>query len=103
MKRREYHGMTRHPLYSTWWQMVNRCNNPTSDSFAAYGGRGIQVCDRWAESFSAFVEDMGERPPRTTLDRIYNGGNYERSNCRWATQREQNLNQRVRKDSTSGI
>lgn len=81
------------PTYKSFCMMKTRCNNPNYDGFADYGGRGIQVCSRWA-SFEAFLEDMGERPEGTTLDRIDVDGNYEPANCRWATVREQNRNMR---------
>lgn len=78
----------------TWQQMRRRCQNPTHPRYADYGGRGIGVCERWA-SFENFLADMGRRPsPTHTLDRINNDGNYEPSNCRWATKREQTLNSR---------
>jgi len=74
--------------------MVQRCTNPNYDQFRDYGGRGIQVCERWRTSFEAFLEDMGERPAGTTLDRENGDGHYEPSNCRWATNRTQSRNKR---------
>lgn len=75
-------------LYSIWGSMIQRCSNPNRHVWPLYGGRGIKVCDRW-KKFSNFAEDMAPRPPGTTLDRIDPNGNYEKSNCRWATPKEQ--------------
>lgn len=67
--------------------------NPNSTSYPHYGARGISVCDRWLE-FTAFRDDMGERPAGHTLDRIDTDGDYGPSNCRWATESEQQRNKR---------
>lgn len=78
--------------------MKYRCLNPFTHGYNYYGGRGIKVCKRWLNEksgFENFVKDMGEKPsPELTLDRINNDGNYEPSNCRWATKSEQARNQR---------
>lgn len=80
--------------YISWMSLFSRCYNPKDKRFIAYGGRGINVCERWRESFSNFLDDMGERPIGTSLDRIDPNGNYDPGNCRWATQKEQQRNRR---------
>jgi hypothetical protein len=75
--------------------MKARCSNPNTKYYKDYGGRGIQVCERWIHSFENFLEDMGEKPsPNHSMDRVDNNGNYEPSNCRWATAKEQASNTR---------
>jgi len=96
------HGLTRSPTYMSWATMRQRCNNPRATHYERYGGRGITVCDRWEgpQGLANFVEDLGERPDGTTLDRYPDpNGNYAPGNCRWATRREQTANQSRRGDT----
>lgn len=92
-ERHGHHGLegnTYSRTYSSWKAMIQRCENPNSPNFRWYGGRGIVICDRWRNSFVAFLADMGERPQGLSLDRYPNpDGNYEPGNCRWATKEEQ--------------
>lgn len=82
--------------YSSWEAMISRCYNPNTESYQWYGARGIGVCESWRKDFINFLFDMGERPLGKTLDRINVNGNYEKSNCKWSTPKEQTLNRRCK-------
>jgi len=82
-------------LYAIWRSMKNRCRDPGVPSYDCYGGRGISVCERWAEyryGFWNFVEDMGPRPVGASLGRRDNNRGYNPNNCRWETRKEQARN-----------
>lgn len=97
----ELHGAKRGgkvmPEYSIWIMAKQRCYNPKNKEYRWYGARGIRMCKRWKASFSAFLQDRGERPrPELSLERRDNDRHYMPENCYWATAKEQSQNRRPR-------
>ena len=91
------HGATtqnkRTPEYTSWISMRQRCRDPNHSCYKNYGAKGISVCDQWRSSFETFLRDMGPRPtPKHSIDRVDPFGNYEPSNCRWASFEQQQNN-----------
>lgn len=95
------HGLSKTRGYKSWVQMLQRCRNPNSPYYERYGGRGIKVCDEWLD-FTKFLEDMGERPANTSLERINNNEGYCLGNCIWAGSSRQSFNQRKKITNKSG-
>jgi hypothetical protein len=92
--RNRTHGKTHTPEFVIWQNMLQRCTNPRNPAYRYYGARGIKVCEAWLR-FENFLEDMGKRPLGLTLERVNNKtGNYEKSNCIWATRKVQGRNKR---------
>ena len=98
------HGMVNTPEYQAYQGMMDRCYNINSKEYDCYGGRGINVCDRWRGNFPAFFQDMGKRPYNSySSDRINVNGNYEPQNCRWTDIYTQAQNRTLRRDNNTGI
>lgn len=85
----------------SWKAMIQRCTNPNNESYQRYGGNHVVVCDRWF-SFEKFLEDMGERPDRMTIDRINGSKIYSKETCKWSCQSEQAFNV-LRKKNKCGV
>jgi len=97
------HGMEGTRIYHIWRSVISRCNNPKDICYHLYGGRGIKICDRWHHSFENFYQDMKEDySDNLTIDRIDTDGDYEPSNCKWSTQKEQGNNRRNNRYITLG-
>ena len=93
-KPKQNHGLWKSPLYTVWWHMLRRCENPKDDRYCDYGGRGIKVCDRW-HSLENFHADLIETYDKLMqLDRIDNDKGYSPENCKWSTKNEQMRNRR---------
>lgn len=88
------HGLGNTKTYTSWMEMKRRCLDENNRSYAKYGGSGIKVCKRWMK-FTNFLEDMGLRPDGKTLDRKNGRRGYSKSNCRWATAKEQIINRNI--------
>lgn len=82
------------PEYNSWKAMRSRCLSPKHEAYGRYTGRGITICERWLNSFDAFLADMGPRPEGLTLERVDNERGYEPANCVWATRKAQAVNRR---------
>lgn len=99
---RKTHGKSYTRLHNIWSGMKARCYNKNHDYYKNYGGRGVTVCEEWRDNFQAFYDWAVSNGYSTelTIDRINNDGNYEPSNCRWSTKKEQANNTRKNKRIT---
>lgn len=89
------HGLSKTPEYKVWQGMIGRCHNPTHVDYYSYGEKGVEVCDKWKDSFEAFIEDMGRRPSDNhTIERVDVYGGYCPENCIWLESEKQAANKR---------
>ncbi|HEY9295388.1 MAG TPA: hypothetical protein VIQ31_03250, partial [Phormidium sp.] len=91
-RRQKFFAPAHSPTYRSWFHLVSRCTNPEDKNYQWYGGIGIKVCAKWRDSYENFLNDMGERPEGTSIDRIDSAGNYEKDNCRWSDPKTQSRN-----------
>lgn len=90
------HGQSRKKIHRCWQGILQRCHNTNNSNYSKYGARGIKVCERWRQSFEAFLKDMGHPPsPLHSIGRIDNNGDYEPNNCQWETPFQQSRNTRA--------
>lgn len=89
------HGKCNSRTCNSWCRMKDRCYNKNNNRFPLYGGRGIEICSQWRDSFKNFLEDMGEVPEGMSLERIDVNGDYTPENCKWASAKEQSRNTRT--------
>lgn len=99
------HGLSRHPLFPVWYQMVSRCTNINHPDYKNYGGRGVTVSEEWLNNPEKYISDvekyLGERPGKNySIDRIDNNKGYSISNIKWSTRTEQNINRRSKNSSS---
>lgn len=95
------HGLSRHSAYNSWKKMVQRCTDPNNQDYHIYGGRGITICERWMDVRN-FVEDLGERKPGWSIERIDVDGNYTPENCFWIPMQYQAKNRRKWRHTKEG-
>ena len=96
------HGLSNSPLFGVWEKMMIRCYNDSVPEYPNYGGRGIEVCDRWHDIVNFYQDMVGSYKDGLTLDRTDVNGNYTVENCQWADRSWQAFNTRVRVDNTTG-
>ena len=103
--RGDAYGLTSHRFYPTWNALVQRCTNPKNKKYMDYGGRGISVCEEWLDvrNFIAWCELTYPNINNYSIDRIDNYGGYSPENCRWVDKYTQVINQRIKKNNTSGF
>jgi len=103
-KKYEYHNMSKTKIYRVWKHMKERCNNELCKEYSMYGGRGIEICKEWNDSFVCFYNDMIDGySEKLEIDRIDNNGNYCKDNCRWVTRAVNVSNRRYKSRYMKGV